>query len=78
MYYSTASFAAKIFSASIEVCPKIVCREKRYDFFISLLFFCPFGLIRVSTDAFKQVHWPFGPRSPPPGFDFRQIQILEE
>lgn len=77
MYSNTAFFAGKNYSIGVEVCPKIADREKRYDFFMSLLFFCRFGLSRAPVGAFKQLHWPFGPRSPPSGFDFQQIQILE-
>lgn len=77
MVPNVISLAAKIFSIGAEVCLKTVFGKKGYDFLISLLFFYRFGLIRTSTDAFKLVHWPFGPRAPPPGFDFQQIQILE-
>lgn len=74
MFPNATSLAAKIFPVGVEVCSTIAYREKRYDFLISLLFFCRFGSL---TDAFKKVHWPFGPRAPPPRFVFQQIQILE-
>jgi len=77
MHYSAASFAAEVFPVGAEVCLQTLYREKRYDFLISLLFFCRFGALRGLRNAFKLVHWLFGPRAPPPGFDFQQIQILE-
>lgn len=77
MYSNAASFAAKNFPVGVKVCSKIVYREKGYDFFISLLLFCHFGALRGLSKAFKPVYWLFGPRAPPPEFDFQQIQILE-
>ena len=78
MYHNAASFAAEVFPVGAEVCLKTLYREKRYDFFISLLFFCVFSHLGALKSHFKQAHWLFGPRAPPPGFDFQQIQILEE
>lgn len=77
MYHNAASFAAEVFPVSAEVCLQTLYREKRYDFFISLLFFCLFSHLGELKSHFKQAHWLFGPRAPPPGFDFQHIQILE-